>query len=307
VWRDLGANVELVIEDDASDPARMGALLPVIASGCDLLLGPYSTQLMRAAAQVLADVDCLIWNQGGSGDDVQAARPGRIVSVLTPTSRYAESFVLRLAALPDRAPLWIVEGRGSFGRQVAAGADALARSVHLDVSRVRPEDPLPGAEGLEIWDMLCAGLFEEDVDTVRRARVLPHPPRQLCAVAAGVRDFGDAVDDPGGVFGIAQWLAGSGTQADLGPTEAEFLDAHSNATGGLPDYPAVQAVAGGVLATRCAQLAGGVAPDALWTAASELKTTTVFGKFGIDRATGVQVEHQAVLVRWSANRLEVVT
>jgi hypothetical protein len=303
-WRDLGTNVELIVEDDASDPARVAALIPGIASACDLLLGPYSTQLMRAAARALADMDCLIWNHGGSGDDVQAMAPGRIVSVLTPTSRYAEEFVRRLSALAERAPLWIVEGRGSFGRQVAAGAEALARTFHLDVTRVRPGDPLPAAG---FWDMLCAGQFEEDVEAVRRARALPHPPRQLCAVAAGVRDFGDAVDDPRGVFGIAQWLAGSGIRVDLGPTEAGFLDAYSRTTGSPPDYPAVQAVAGAVLATHCAQLAGGAATDALWAAAVGLKTTTLFGKFGIDSTTGAQVEHQALLVRWSHNAVQVAS
>ena len=35
------------------------------------------------------------------------------------------------------------------------------------------------------------------------------PPRQVCAIAAGVREFGRAVDDPEGVFGIAQWSPGS--------------------------------------------------------------------------------------------------
>ena len=41
----------------------------------------------------MAEIDALLWNQGGAGDDVQRSCPGRIVSVLAPTTRYAVPFV----------------------------------------------------------------------------------------------------------------------------------------------------------------------------------------------------------------------
>jgi len=94
VWQQLGGEgVELVIEDDGSDPARLADRFPSVVSRCDVLLGPYSTQLTRAAAQAMTGVDGVLWNHGGAGDDVQALCPGRIVSVLAPTSRYALPFV----------------------------------------------------------------------------------------------------------------------------------------------------------------------------------------------------------------------
>jgi hypothetical protein len=68
----------------------------------------------------------------------------------------------------------------------------------------------------------------------------------------------------------------------------------------LPDYPAVQAVAGAVLATHCARQAGSVTRDALWAAACALDTSTLFGGFRIDPVTGAQVKHRTVLVRWGA-------
>src|SRR3954451_4602621 len=94
VWQQLaGEGVELVIEDDGSDPARLADRFLSVASRCDLLLGPYSTQLTRAAAETMAGLESMLWNQGGAGDDVQALCPGRMVSVLAPTSRYALPFV----------------------------------------------------------------------------------------------------------------------------------------------------------------------------------------------------------------------
>jgi hypothetical protein len=265
-----------------------------VAARCDLLLGPYSTQLMRSAARALADGDRLIWNHGGAGDDVCAALPGRIVSVLTPAGRYAEPFVRRVAGSSARVPLWIVAGTGSFGRQVAAGAESRARAVGLDV--VASEAPPTAGE----WDLFSAGTFEEDVAAVRRARGSAAPPRRVCSVAAGVRDFADALGAPDGVFGVAQWFPGSSGAVDLGPDEASFVAALG---GAVPDYPAVQAAAAAVIAAHCARLAGDTSRAALWSVAAALDTSTLFGRFRIDAQAGLQVAHETVLVRWTGREL----
>src|SRR5260370_20146162 len=97
-------------------------------------------------------------------------------------------------------------------------------------------------------------------------------------VAAGVREFARVVDDPEGVFGIAQWFPGSGHEVMLGPAEVVFLKAYADKSGAAesPDYPAAQAAAGAVLATHCAQIAGGARPDLLLEAAMRLDTSTLF-------------------------------
>ena len=127
-WRSLEGAAEILIEDDCSDPRTLETVLPSVAARCDILLGPYSTQLMRAAGRMAAESGWLVWNHGGSGDDVEGAHPGHVVSVLTPTSRYAEPFLLQLASESgERRDLCIVHGPGSFGRQVADGAETIAR------------------------------------------------------------------------------------------------------------------------------------------------------------------------------------
>ena len=54
-WQSLDGNAELVIEDDRSDKHALEATLPGVASRCDVLLGPYSTVLARAAGNLAAD------------------------------------------------------------------------------------------------------------------------------------------------------------------------------------------------------------------------------------------------------------
>lgn len=304
-WRSLDGAVDLVVADDESDPATLEARLPRVARQCDVLLGPYSTQLARRAGRVASEAGWLLWNHGGSGDDVQAASPGHVVSILTPTSQYAEPFLQLLASGRADDVLLLVHGKGSFGKQVIAGAQASARRLGLRTVCAGPQTEFASVDLPSRWNLLSAGLFEEDVELVRQARTLARPPQLMCTVAAGVREFADAVGDPEGVFGIGQWFPGAVRDPDLGPSEPDFLAAYSARSDGLPDYPAVQAAAGAALATHCARTVGATARDLLWASVSALETQTLFGGFKINPATGAQVKHEAVLVRWTAGGLEL--
>ncbi len=251
-----GGDVELEVEDDGSDPEQLSARLPHVASRCDLLLGPYSTQLMRAAAGTMSRIDGVLWNHGGSGDDVQALCPGQVVSVLAPTSRYALPFIHTRAEQAERAPLWVVRGRGRFARQVAAGAVGQAERDGLETAETRAGDGFSFEDAPDAWDLFCAGTFEDDVAIVKAARLAARPPRTICSIAAGVHDFASEVDGVDGIYGIAQWFPGRAERVELGPAEEDFVAAYTDVADARPDYPAAQAAAGAVLATRCAEIAG---------------------------------------------------
>jgi ABC-type branched-subunit amino acid transport system substrate-binding protein len=302
-WQSLDGNADLVLEDDHSDRRTLEAVSPEVAARCDILLGPYSTQLMRTAGRLAAESGWLIWNQGGSGDDVEAAHPGHVVSILTPTSRYGEPFLLWLTGeTGPRRDLCIVHGPGSFGRQVAEGTEAFAGQLGIHTVRAAPEDqiPPPGISGE--WDMFSAGVFEQDAELVGKVLQLRTPPRHVCTIAAGVREFSNAVNDPEGVFGIAQWFPGSKAKVELGPSEDEFVSAYASRSATPPDYPAVQAAAGAIIATHCARLAASTSRDSLWAAAAGLETSTLFGSFKIDPRTGAQEAHRTVIVRWEGGK-----
>src|ERR1700722_12075668 len=172
-WRALDGNAELVIEEDRSERPAPEAALPGVAARCDVLLGPYSTVLARAAGRLAADSGWLIWNHGGSGDDVQQAQPGHMITVLTPTSRYAEPFIRVLAAdSGPRRELCVVHGPGRFGRQVADGAAGAAGQLGITVARAAPEE-FPPVSLAPDWDLFSAGVFEQDAELAARALGLP--------------------------------------------------------------------------------------------------------------------------------------
>jgi ABC-type branched-subunit amino acid transport system substrate-binding protein len=306
IWQSMYGSSELVVEDDRSDPRTLEAILPRVASHCDILLGPYSTQLMKVAGRIAADSGWLLWNHGGSGDDVEAAYPGHIVSVLTPTQSYAIPYIRYLSEDSVKRELWIVRGKGSFGRQVAAGAERFALKLGFDTVRSCKSDELEQATLPSNWDMFSAGTFEDDVEIVRSARALAHPPGRICSIAAGVREFGNEVDSTDGTFGIAQWFPGAERASVLGPTETDFVEAYRSLAAQVPDYPAAQAIAAAVIAAHCVEQAGGMTRELLWSAATTLEAQTLFGRFSVDAVTGAQVGHETTLVRWSGGEPDVV-
>jgi ABC-type branched-subunit amino acid transport system substrate-binding protein len=300
LWRDFDGSAELVLEDDASDLHTLKSALPRIIKNCDVILGPYSTQLTRAAAKIAADYGQILWNHGGSGDDVESAFPGFVVSVLTPASRYAAPFIHRLADGYARAPLSINQGRGAFGRQVCDGAEAAARASGIDLFRTAGTY---ASERPAVWDMFSAGTFEDDVQAFLAARRAASPPRVVCCVAAGVRDFPALAGSAEGVYGVGQWFPGATYAARpyLGPAETKFLEAYSQRFEAFPEYPAVQAAATAILASHCVRQTASTDRMEVWQAAAELDADTMFGRFRIDPMTGIQVGHEAVLVRWTAS------
>lgn len=293
-WQDLEPGARLVIEDDAGHEDGLARAFHRLEGRCDLLLGPYSTRLMRAAASLAAAHDRVLWNHGGAGDDVQALAPGHVVSTLTPASRYAEPFLDRLERGPR--PLWIAAGRGAFSRQVSEGAAGRAEGP---VVRVRHEELGEREPPAHDWVLFSSGTFEEDVATVRWARGLARPPVALCAVAAGIRRFADHVAKPAGVLGVAQWAPGGAGGVDVGPSEDAYLRAHAaRQRGRWPDYPAVQAAAAASLALDCLRRTGTGERAALFAAATGVQPRTLFGAFQADPRTGAQLAHRTVLVRW---------
>lgn len=290
LWADH-AGAELTVVDDESDAAVLADRLPALAALTGLLFGPYSTVLMRAAIPIAERSGRLLFNHGGSGNTPGPA--GRVVDVLTPASRYAEPFITVLTD-DGRAPLYTAVRRGRFGRDVITGGTGAATAAGIEVCTLDLDNPPQGP-----WDLLSAGVYEDDIATVRAARSLPCPPRRLCSVAAGVARFADDVEEPDGTYGIGQWAPRTaGGPVDAGLDEQALLAAWRDSHGGTPDYPGVQAYAAGLIAARAAEDAGTTEPDPLWRAVSALDLNTVFGRFQLDPATGEQTGHQAVLTRW---------
>jgi branched-chain amino acid transport system substrate-binding protein len=287
--RRFSPKIELSVFDAGRD--LPGALAR--AERMDLLFGPYGSGPMTSVA---AATSRLVWNHGGA----RAPVARHVVTVLAPADTYFHGAVraVRQADLDVRS-VCVLSGEGGFGGAVADGAVREADRLGLRVAEGRLNAIAAGDAAAQQADMLlAAGRFAEEVAAARR--LLPGRRwRAAGFVGAGVEevlaDLGGARE---GLLGPAQWLPEAAPIPDEGPSAAEFVAAYRSRAGGDPPYPAAQAFAAGVLATRCLRDAGTADDAALLEAARALECTTMFASFRLDPQTRQQVGQRVLTVQW---------
>src|SRR4029450_1372916 len=189
-----------IADDEGSKKSALQAYAEWIDKSVDLLIGPYASGLVRAVAPLVRDAGRLLWNHGGSADDL--AQPG-VVSLPAPASSYFHGAVDEAAARRiDR--LIVAHGAGPFARAVADGAVARASEHGLDARKTVID--VPTFEHVNGAALLFVGRFEQDVEAVRPLRRQQQAPALLGAVAAGIQAFSQELGEAAeGVIGPVQW------------------------------------------------------------------------------------------------------
>jgi branched-chain amino acid transport system substrate-binding protein len=316
---------ELERYDDGSDPARCAEIYRSLCAGrrADIIFGPYSNRLARVAAPIVEQSGRLFVNHGGAGDELYERGYKLIVGILSPASDYLRGFVRLLTQLKLwRKRVAIVATKSAFARSVAAGFERAAderaarrRGVRVRVkwngafdSDATPARLFPALTRNRVNALASAGSYEHDLAVMRSVASSRLNIPVLGCVAAGVRrfasDLGELAD---GIIGPSQWEDSIELQPALGPTPAEFARRMRTAgSADTPDYPAAQIYAAGLL-TAAALARAGRCDDAMLRAAfSDLRTTTMFGDFSIDRISGRQLGHQMLLVQWHRGRKVII-
>lgn len=295
VWAEQD-DVRLHVLDDAgSGPAALAAYRDFIAGDYDILLGPYSSGLVRRVGATVCGAGRLLWNHGGAADDV--ARPG-VVSVLAPASTYLQP-VLRVARDRGAEAVLLVRGTGKFARQVIEGArqEAAALGLPVSVAGLGEVGAWQASDSLAGRAVLIAGTFEQDVVALQRLRTVGSEVGVVGCVAAGIREFGARLGGlADGVLGPAQWACRD-RPAEIGPAGTVFARRFEARTGRMPDYPAAQAAATGWLAAEAVRREMGAGEVHRW------RTSTLLGTFALN-ASWRQVGYSPVVVQWRHGRLE---
>ncbi|HVN30219.1 MAG TPA: ABC transporter substrate-binding protein, partial [Candidatus Binataceae bacterium] len=93
----------------------------------------------------------------------------------------------------------------------------------------------------------------------------------------------------------------------LGVSPREFARTMRAVMGGAPpDYTAAQAYAAATLAASALERTGSLDQLRIRDAFNDLTTSTLFGDFAIDRATGRQTGHRMLLVQWHDGRRVII-
>lgn len=325
--RIAGRHHELTLycHDDASDANRCAEIYRSLCGGAgraDLLLSPYSSGLARVAAPVAEAAGMIMLNHGGADDGLYTHGRRMLVGVLSSASDYLVPFAQLLTELKFwRKRLAIVAADTPFSRDVATGLESAGHErrarrrgvrVRLKYSGDFARDEavarlLAAARRNRINAIAAAGSFAQDVALTRAVTAANLNIPVVACVAAGVHGFAEALgDDAEGIVGPSQWEEQTRITPELGPTPAEFAR-RMRATGyGDCDYPAAQAYAAGLIGCAAIRETDSLDQQTIRAAIGEMRTSTLFGEFGIDRVTGRQVAHKVLLVQWHMGRKVII-
>jgi branched-chain amino acid transport system substrate-binding protein len=287
------AGAKLVYYNDESRASRAidNARRLVEEDRVRILFGPYSSGLALAVVKVAEEHRRVMWNHGGSSDDVA----GRWV-VCTPSP--ASQYFRRLPSwLSNNAPavrrIAVMHStQGTFAGHVVRGLAEEAEAAGFSIELL----PLGGTAPRTAAMLVLAGSFDEEV------RVLRSRPAAGCIIAAVAAGIGAFVRELGplaeGIIGPSQW--------EPGPDAAWFVESFHERFGQTPEYTAASAFATGLVVEECIRRAGSLADERLLEAAAGLDLETFYGKFRIDPKTGRQIGHDVLLVQWERGRKVVV-
>lgn len=311
--------VAVVHHDDGSEPDRVRRVTRqlITQDRVDILLGPYSSVLSLAAAQVAEDHQKLLWNQGGAADSIHQKGYRWVVGTLTPASEYLTGLLpLVRRADPEAKTLGIVRAcPGEFPRAVSQRVAHTCKALGFQLKLLREYPPstvdfrniLEEVQGIRPDVLVAVGRIRNDLELARCLARRRPSLRAVAVVAAPVQQFREVLgEEAEGFLGPSQWEEACRYPINYGPASEDVL-ASLRQYGPYPvDYPAVQAYAACLVAQRCLETARTVEDRVLRTAAGRLDFSTFFGRFKIDPDTGRQIGHAAVLAQWQGGRKVVV-
>ena len=321
LWRDetngrggiSGRPVELVIRDDASDPAMSLKIYnEFIAEGSvDQLFAPYSSQLTLAVGPTVDAAGFPMLAAGAAADEIWSKGYHNIFGILTPASRYTQG-MLRLAHEAGLTTVAILRAKDPFSDEIANGtrrwAPYLKLKVLVDIDFAKDTadltDVMRQARDAGVDLVVVAGYNNEAVRARKSLTDLKwQPPAFFATIGpslAGWKDF------PGGLtditFATSVWEPNDSLAY---PRSKEFAAAFRSRYGIEPSYQAAAAYAAGQILAAAIESAKSSDHDAVRAALFDLDTYTVLGRFAVDR-TGMQVKRLDMIIQWQNGRKEIV-
>ena len=312
--------VRLIWYDDRSQVSRAqeNVLRLLRQDRVDVLFGPYSSSLTMAVAPIAEEHKKVLWNSGGTSDEIFAHGWRYLVGVASPASHYLRGLPRWLAEQypPLKRICILYSGGGTFGWRVAQGIlDSSLAVAHHTVHLVPVNAPWENHDTLlgilsEIAPdvVVLAGSFDSEVSLMRTRDRWPGTVKVAAAVAAGLADFSAELEELAeGVVGPSQWEQGVTFPNIAGPGSNWFLDAFQTKFGHAPNYIAAGSFAAGLVLSECIQRCSSLDCEKLLDMASNLDCNTFYGRFRIDSRTGIQTGHGALLIRWQGSEKIVLT
>ncbi len=310
--------VELRCYDDESSAEKCRRFMEklILDDDVDIIIGPYSSGHTLAVAPIAEKYKRILWNHGGSSDEIFSKGFTYIVSAITPASRYLTGIIDIARELDKKASsvaIFQAEESG-FSANVTEGAKKYGEESGFQTSILKytsAADELPNLlDGLKKQTpdiILGAGRAEDDILLARLIVEQQIKAKAVGVVVAGISTFRDFLGkNADGFFGPSQWEPGIRIKPDFGPTPYDFFVQFKDIYGYEPSYPAAQGYNIGLIVQKCLEESEALNYKALRETAHKIELKTFYGNFKIDAVTGNQIGHSMVTVQWQKGRKLIV-
>jgi len=302
--------VDLIYYDDESSAENCKEIIEklILEHKVNILVGPYSSGLTLAAAPIAEKYKKIVWNHGGSSDEIFKQEFKYLVSAITPASEYFSGIIDMIRKIDSEAKkIAIVRAEDSgFSENVATGAKLHGEKSGFNVTEFKY---LSGTKDFfslltqikENSPDIILGVGRADDDLLLAKQIVNNRvnARAIGLVVASIKEFGETLGkNADGFLGPSQWEEGIKIEPDLGPSATEFVNNFRKAYNKKPDYTAAQSYNIGLIIQKCIEDAGTLDDSVLRERANELDFKTFYGHFKTDPITGAQVGHKTVIVQW---------
>ncbi len=307
----LGRPVKLVYYDDESKPVTGAKLYEKLISGdqVDLLLGPYSSGVTLAASTIAEKHHFPMVSTGAASSKIWSRGYKNVFGLYTPAEKYMNQ-ILGFAKQKGLSRVALIHADTAFPRAVAKGVKALVKQLGMQL--VFEEEYSKGSTDFAAMlvklrlrkpEVLVGGSYLPDSTAfVRQAKEYRFSPKIMAfAVGPGLPDFGKNLGpDAEGVMGNTQW-----EKSLKLPGAKAFGLRYQRRFGHAPGYHAAGGYGAGQVLEAAVKRAGSLDRDALRKALSQLKITTVFGRYAVD-STGKQIGKPGYTIQWIEGKRHIV-
>ncbi len=297
----LGRQLELVIEDDASNQnAALAAAEKLVQQGTPLVLGAFASSITKPLGGYLTRMKVPLLNTNSA--DTTITKPGTpyVFRVGQTTDSYADASFDLIASFKDLKTVAILVSNDALGRSTATSVKAKCKALGYAVAGDQAYDrgltdfrPTLNAFKSANPDVVALSSYEEDAATLmRQAKEVNLSPKMFVAVGAtgyALPQFiTGAADAAEFVFSAAPW------RPEAKFPGAQDLNARlTKVLGSEPSHHAAKSYAGMLAAAEAIRKAGSTDREAIRNALREVKLMTAFGPVSFDAGGGFQNQNPA--------------
>ena len=320
----LGRKLELVLEDDQSQPATAARIYEklITQDKVDLALGPYGSPMTAPVAEVVEKHRMPLVAAGSATPSIFMGRKFSFM-VHPPGEVYLEGLI-DMAAKRGLKTVAVVHEDTLLPTAAARGAVELARKKGLQVVLVEAY-PKSTADFTRVLtkvrtanpDVLAAGTYFDDAAALtRQMRELNVNPKMYAVTIGGALPrFYEALGRTAEfLYGPTSWepdlvtvrAGGLIPVARQYPGAREFVEAHRREYPGADlSYHTAAGYAGCQVLLEAVRRAGSLDRERIRDAIVKLDFNTAFGPFKVN-GDGVQIGHKMLLFQWQDGKKVIV-